>query len=215
MMKKIKIEIVLLMALLGLCLGLNPAEAKEKPPPELYRIFNSFNDLETKIRKERWEESMIALVKIDSEFQKILGLLESQTGLLINKKFHLTQDRLLAFLVKKDAEGSDEPYMQMQKIFLDIMSRYDYPLSPALMVATRYVKEAKAGLKRGDLQEVVEEMEEIIGLKGCILDSLREKGADDPEGFFEKVEAVASSAAGGKKDVAEKGLGELEAYLAP
>jgi len=203
------------LVLFCLYLGLTQAEAKEKPPPDLYRIFTSFNDLESKIRAERWEDSLLALIKIDSDYKAMSPTLQPTVSAETNKKFTQLRASLQEKLASKDAEGAEHPYIQMQEFFLDIMGRYDYPAPPALMVAARYVKKAKAELAKKSVKEVVGEMEEIVELKGRILPALRSTGATDPDGFFEKVESVVTLAKGGKREEASKIIDELEGDLAP
>lgn len=214
-MKKVKVMAALWLLLFGFGLGLNPAAAKEKPPPELYRIFNSFNDLETKYRSEKWDESLLALVKVDSDYKAIAVTLQPVVDAEANQEFSRLLATLQKKLARKDAEGAEEPYIEMQKFFLDIMGRYDYPLSPALMVATRYIKKARAELAQGDMKEVAGEMEEIAELQGHIHKALQEKDTVDPDDFFKKVKAVAIAVAGGKRQEAAKVLRELEGCLVP
>lgn len=210
-----KVKIVVALCLLVFGLGLQQAEAKEKPSPELYRIFNSFNDLETKIRSENWAESILALVKVNSDYKAIATLLRPTVDAEDSKTFDRLRAGLQKTLEDKDAEGAEKPYIQIQEFFLDIMNRFDYPNPPALMVAARYVKKAKAELGKGKRKEVSGEMEEIVELKNHILAALQEKGASDPNGFFKKVESVAEAVEGGNNDKAAKVLAELDQYLAP
>lgn len=214
MLKKITIACSCL-AIFCLFFGGMKADAKEKPVEGVWMMFDDFNNLEAQFRNDKWSEAGATLATMNNDYKKLVGALKTTVDANTIQKFSFLLASLEKKVEAKDAKAINKPYFLLQGLFVDIMSYYDYPIPPVLMIAARYVGEAKEALEKDDLRDAAEEMEEILSFNPHLADALKEKGVADPEGFIKKIGDTEKAARAGKKDDVAKILDELEGILAP
>jgi len=159
----LRVQVFALVALMLMC-GTALAE-KPKPVKELVGIFDNFNDLETQIRAEKWDEAQRALKDIEIEYKRIIGKLKGTVDDKLLHKFSFHIGSFRKKMESKDPEEVEKPYMNMQEMFVDIMDYYDYPYPPVLQIVELYIEEAKEFLEKNNYRGVEEEMEEIDHFK--------------------------------------------------
>lgn len=187
------------------------AFSRPSPPPELLGLFGQLESFEEALEQREWPEAMTLLGKTHETLAKLTPSLESErpqeteaAGRSLNK--------LKAAAADRDFNRAHASYLAFQEQLISIMDAFDYKIHPVLYLIDRFINEAGEGLRKDDLEEVVNELDEIeVLFAGKAKGLLEQRGAAPlvTDHFAEKVHAVRRAAAGGERDETGKGLAEL------
>jgi hypothetical protein len=185
------------------------AAAKPRPVKGLMEMFDTFNGLEEEFREENWEEAEEIATKIESDYKTLVNDLKGTVDGKLVHKFGFLIGSFKKQLEKKDAELLEKPYMNLQELFVDIMSYFDYPHPPVFVIINLYLNEAEEYLEKGMFKHVAEEMEEIHHFKDRAVADAKSYGKDSAklEELFGLAEKVEDMSAKGDKEGLEKTLG--------
>lgn len=189
--------------------------AKPQPVEELMGIFNHFNELETHIRNNQWDQAQAVLKEVGSDYDKIVEKLKPHVDGKLLHKFDFLMKKLEMRMSLKDPEKTEQPYMNLQEMFIDIMDNFDYPRPPVLLIMALYVKESQEYLKRDVYHSISEEMEEIEHFRKRAIGSAKASGMDTAKlkEFFELGESVQGLAAKKDKKAAGETLDKMSGIL--
>jgi len=191
--------------------------SKPKPVEGIYKMFDAFNKLETELRDDRWDDSINTINYIQNYYGNLSKILKVTVNEKIVNKFGFHISSLKSKVRGRNLEGIETDYMEMQRLFIDIMDHYEYQVPPAIIILGRYLDEAKEGLEEKEFSETVEEMKEIAGLRSKVERAFSELGlsADTIDNFFNTVTKVEKAANEKNEIEARTGLQELENILYP
>jgi len=160
-MKAVMITILVVMAgFLMLPGGLNAKEMSGKEAAVM-DMFEEFYELESEFREEKWEEAEQVVAKIEQEYLNLVGTLKGTVDAKLLQKFSFLMGSFKKRLAKRNAEDMEDPYMELQGLFVDMMEQMDYPNPPVLIIYGLYVDEALEFMEKNNFHQVAEEMEEI------------------------------------------------------
>lgn len=208
--KHIKTSIVMLLAISTLLImpAMVSATTKPKPVKGLMEMFETFNGLEEEFRENNWEEAEEVVSKIESDYKALVSQLKGKVDSKLVHKFGFLIGSFKKQLAKKDAELLDKPYMNIQELFLDIMSYFDYPNPPVFIIMNLYLEESEEYFEKGMYKHVAEEMEEIVHFRKRAMSDAQSVGKDlaKLEELFELAEKVEEMSEKSDKESIEKVL---------
>ena len=193
-----------------------PAETSMKPKPVdgLMDMFENLNELEEAFRANKWNEADKVVKIIMRDYKNMLSELKGSTDPNLINRFGTVLGEFRRTLALKDPEMLEEPFMNIQDLFLDIMDSFDYPHPPVLKILSRWLNESKEYLEADQYDYIADELGEIGHFKDRVLRSVS-GGQDLVTTFFEQAEKArqnAEAGAKGKEDL-EKTLRDMESLI--
>jgi len=178
-MKAVMIVITAVMA--GFLMLPGGLDAKELSGNEgaVMDMFERFNELETEFRDSKWEEAEKKVSEIEAEYIGLVGTLKGTVDAKLLQKFSFLMGSFKKRLAKKSPEEMEEPYMELQNLFVDMMEQLNYPYPPVLMLYSIYVDEAFEYLEKNNFHQIAEEMEEIEFFEGRAIAEVKKAKKND------------------------------------
>lgn len=163
--------------------------AKPLPPRELSLMFEHFSTLEKEYESGKWDKALMTIDQIQKMLMNMLPELKKEVKTDIAHSFAFLTDKLRVSIMGRNSEETEKYYIVLQMMLFHIMDLYEYHMPPALPVIRKYIEEARDALKKGYLNDVRSEMNEIEMLFSKIEEQLSSKGAETKD--TEKFSAVA------------------------